>query len=126
MELGSGQRAANCAHDEDPEEYQRDRLGSAEIAYVVRLGAPSTWAVYVPVSRGGSEIAVLWGTTGPAGCLPHQRMRRDGENPMDWPSFFFDGSRGEVEATLRSVNPDLRAVFLEGWAPSTADGGDAY
>jgi hypothetical protein len=125
MESSSSRRAADCGHGRDPEEYQRDRLASAEIAYVVRLGAPGTWAVYVPVTRGGSEFSVLWGTDGPGGCLPHQRMRRDDEDPREWPSFFFDGSRGDVEASLRSVNGNLQVVFLEGWAPGNADGGDA-
>jgi hypothetical protein len=53
-------------------------------------------------------------------------MRRDDEDPQKWPSFFFDGSAGNVEASLRSVNGNIRVVFLERWAPSLADGGDAY
>jgi len=127
MDIGpsSSNRAANCGHDEDPEEYQRARLCSAEIAYVMRLGAPDAWAVYIPVTRGGNEFTVLWGTDGPSGCLPHQRMRRDDEDPREWPSFFFDGSRRDVEASLRSVNLKIRVVFLAGWAPENADGGDA-
>jgi len=126
MKFSSSQRAANCGHDQDPEDYQRDRLGSAEIAYVVSLGAPDSWAVYVPVMRGGSEFKVLWGTAEPGGCLPYQRMRRDDEDPREWPSFFFDGSAGDVEASLRSVNGDITVVFLRGLAPETADGDDAY
>ena len=123
--LTSSRQAANCAHGQDPEEYQRDRLSSAEIAYVVRLGGPDTWAVYVPMTRGGSEFAVLWGTDGPGGCLPHQRMRRDDEDPRKWPSFFFDGSAENVEASLRTVNPEIKVTFLEGWRPGNAEGGDA-
>jgi len=125
MEPTSSQQAANCGHARDPEDYQRDRLGSVGIAYVVRLGAPNAWAVYVPMTRGGSELRVLWGTDGPNGCLPHQRMRRDDEDPRDWPSFFFDGSAENVEASLRSVNPEILVAFLEGWAPGNAGGGDA-
>ena len=124
--ITSSQQAANCGHGRDPEEYQRDRLGSAEIAYVVRLGAPDTWAVYVPVMCGGSEFTVLWGTDGPNGCLPHQRMRRDDEDPRDWPSFFFVGSAEDVETSLRSVNGNIQVVFLMGWAVETAAGGDVY
>jgi len=125
MEPTSSQQASNCGHGRDPEDYQRDRLGHADVAYVIRLGAPNTWAVYVPVTRGGSELRVLWGTDGPNGCLPHQRMRRDDEDPREWPSFFFDGSAVDVEASLRSVNPEIQVVFLAGWAPENAEGGDA-
>jgi len=124
-ESSSSQQAANCGHDRDPDEYQRDRLGGAEIAYVVRLGTPDTWAVYVPVTRGGNEFTVLWGTDGPSGCLPCQRMRRDDEDPQKWPSYFFDGTAENVEASLRTVNPEIKVVFLEGWHPGNAEGGDA-
>jgi len=92
---------------------QLGKLNNSHKAYVVRVTL-GRWAAYVQYDSG--EMGPLWPAGDEYDQLPYQRHRLPDENCGYLPSWFFECTGPQVEVALRTVNPDLKVMFLEGWA----------